>query len=153
MGSGGKTVVKPAVKSIVMLSKKSKRTVRLHPGTIKVLADAWPIHAKPDDYVFTTPTGAPVDQANFYKRVWLRTLRRMGVRERPFYNTRHSYVSYMLSIGKRLAFVSEQTGHSIRTLERHYAKYLPQEDDLTLPGEGESETGTPASGLAKTGQK
>jgi hypothetical protein len=31
--------------------------------------------------------------------------------------------------------VSEQTGHGIRTLERHYAKYLPQDDDLTLPAE------------------
>jgi hypothetical protein len=41
----------------------------------------------------------------------------------------------MLSIGKKLAFVSEQTGHSIRTLEKHYKKYLPQDDDLALPFE------------------
>ena len=114
-------------------TKKSKRTIRLHPGTVAVLRDAWPIHADPDDYVFKTTTGSPVDQANFYKRLWIPALRRLGLRERPFYNTRHSYVSYMLSIGKRLAFVSAQTGHSIRTLERHYKKYLPQEDDLTLP--------------------
>jgi integrase len=134
-------------------TKKSRRTIRLHPGTTEVLKAVWPIHAAPDDYVFTTPTGAPIDQANFYKRIWLPELRRAGLRERPFYNTRHSYISYMLSVGKRLAFVSEQTGHSIRTLERHYAKYLPQEDDLTLPVEGENKTGTPKANEAKTSAK
>lgn len=114
---------------------KSKRVVRLHATTVEVLQAAWPIHAQPTDYVFTTPTGVPINENNFYKRVWLPTLRRLKIRERPFYNCRHSYISYLLSIGKALAFVSAQTGHSIRTLEKHYKKYLPQESDLVLPFE------------------
>ncbi len=116
-------------------TRKSKRTIRLHSPTIRILRDAWPIHANPDDYVFTTPTGAPIDQGNFYKRIWLPALRKLGLRERAFYNCRHSYISYLLSLGKSLALVSAQTGHSIRTLERHYKKYLPQDDDLSLPDE------------------
>ena len=70
---------------------------------------------------------------NFYQRVWLPALRRLGIRERPYYNTRHSYVSFMISIGKKVAFVSEQTGHSIRTLEARYKKYFPTDDDLEIP--------------------
>jgi integrase len=46
-------------------TKKSRRTVRLHPNTVKVLRDRWPIGADPDDYVFTTPGGAPIDEQNF----------------------------------------------------------------------------------------
>lgn len=112
---------------------RSKREIRLHQPTLRVLTSAWPVHAAPTDFVFATPAGKPILEQNFYRRIWLPTLRRLKIRERPFYNCRHSYVSFMLSIGKRLAFVSEQTGHSIRTLEKHYKKYLPQDDDLKLP--------------------
>ena len=55
-------------------------------------------------------------------------LRRLNIRPRPFYNTRHSYASFLVSVGAKLAFVSAQTGDSIKTLEAHYAKYLPQAD-------------------------
>ena len=34
----------------------------------------------------------------------------------------------MLSIGAKLAFVSAQTGDSIKTLEAHCAKYIPDAD-------------------------
>ncbi len=50
------------------------------------------------------------------------------VRPRPFYNTRHSYTSFLFSIGAKPAFVSAQTGDSIRTLEKYYAKYIPEAD-------------------------
>ena len=40
----------------------------------------------------------------------------------------------MISIGKKVAFVSEQTGHSIRTLEARYKKGFPTDDDLEVPG-------------------
>ena len=92
-------------------------------------------YAKPDDFVFTTPSGTPIDEDNFQSRIWLPTLRRLGIRERPFYNTRHSYISYMISIGKKVAFVSEQTGVSIKTIEKHYKKYFPAESDMEIPGE------------------
>jgi len=87
-----------------------------------------PLHVEPDDYVFTTPNGAPISVDSFYHREWLPMLRRLNIRPRPFYNTRHSYVSFLLSIGAKSAFVSSQTGDSIRTLETHYAKYVPGAD-------------------------
>jgi hypothetical protein len=37
-------------------------------------------------------------------------------------------VSFLLSIGAKSAFVSSQTGDSIRTLETHYVRYLPGAD-------------------------
>jgi integrase len=92
-------------------TKKSKREPRLHPGTAKVLRGVWPLDTKPDDYIFTTPRGAPADQDNFQSRIWLPTLRALKLRERPFYNTRHSYISTMISVGKKVGFVSEQAGH------------------------------------------
>jgi integrase len=50
--------------------------------------------ADPEDYVFTTSVGTPIDESNFYHREWLPMLRRLKIRPRPFYNTRHSYISF-----------------------------------------------------------
>jgi integrase len=86
------------------------------------------VHVAPDDYVFTTPEGTPIDANNFYKREWLPMIRRLNISPRPFYNTRHSYTSFMLSSGAKSAFVSAQTADSIKTLEAHYAKYIPDTD-------------------------
>ena len=51
-------------------------------------------------------------------------LRKLQIRPRPFYNTRHSYASFMLSIGTKMNFISAQTGDREETLKKHYAKYL-----------------------------
>jgi integrase len=82
----------------------------------------------PDGYVFTTPSGAAITEDNFYKREWLPMLRRLKLRPRPFYNTRHSYISFMLSSGRSALYVSKQTGDRIQTLETNYAKYQPEAD-------------------------
>jgi integrase len=84
--------------------------------------------ADPNDYVFTTPAGTAIDESNFYKREWLPMLRRLKIRPRPFYNTRHSYISFMLSSGHSALFVSKQAGDKIGTLETNYARYLPEAD-------------------------
>jgi hypothetical protein len=39
-----------------------------------------------------------------------------------------STAKFLLSIGVKSAFVSSQRGDSIRTLETHYARYLPGAD-------------------------
>ncbi len=43
-------------------------------------------------------------------------LRKLQIRPRPFYNTRHSYASFMLSIGAKMNFISAQTGDREETL-------------------------------------
>jgi len=108
---------------------RSNREIHLHSNLVEVLRNHLPLQVNPEDYVFTTPRGTPIDEVNFYRREWLPILRRSPeVRPRPFYNTRHSYTSFLFSIGAKPAFVSAQTGDSIRTLEKYYAKYIPEAD-------------------------
>jgi hypothetical protein len=38
-------------------------------------------------------------------------------------------VSFLYSIGAKSGFISSQTGDSIKTLERDYAKYIKEADD------------------------
>jgi hypothetical protein len=54
----------------------------------------------------------------------------------------------MISLGKKVAFVAEQTGDSIRTLEKRYKKYFPSDDDVEIPGQELSET--PVDGISST---
>ncbi len=35
--------------------------------------------------------------SGFYQREWVPMLRRLGIRPRPFYNARHTYISFMIS--------------------------------------------------------
>jgi hypothetical protein len=45
--------------------------------------------------VLTTPNGAPIDQVNFYARKWVPVLEEPEIRLRPFYNVRHTYITYL----------------------------------------------------------
>jgi integrase len=120
-------------------TKRSNRQIQLSEHLLDIMRDhlsydpagEWMTSraANPDDYVFTTPAGTPIDEKNFYSREWLEMLRRVKIRpRRPFYNTRHSYISFMLSSGHTAMFVSQQSGDTIKTLEANYARYLPEVD-------------------------
>jgi integrase len=102
----------------------SNRQIRLHENLVDVLKDHIRFMLEPEAYLFTTSEGAPIDESNFYKREWLPMLCKLKIRPRGFYNTRHSYASFMLSIGTRMNFISAQTGDSEETLKKHYAKYI-----------------------------
>jgi len=110
---------------------RSNREIHLHDNVVKVLSEEnpAPLSVDPEEYLFTTPAGTPIDVGNFYKREWLPILKSKKIRARPFYNTRHSYVSFLYSIGAKSGFISSQTGDSIKTLETDYAKYIKEADD------------------------
>ena len=112
---------------------------------MRLLRDRLPTHPAHDDFVFTTPTGSPIDQANFYRREWVPMLRRLRIRPRPFYNTRHTYISYMLAIGARPLWVARQTGTSLKMIEEHYgeARVLAAELDALISDAREPETRNP----------
>ena len=109
---------------------RSNREIHLHDNVVEVLKikNPEPPTENPDDYFFTTLEGTPIDETNFYKREWLPVLRANKIPLRPFYNTRHTYVSFLYSIGASSGFISQQTGDSIKTLEADYAKYIEEAD-------------------------
>ena len=98
-------------------SGPSNRQIRLHDNLVDVLKEHGRFILEPEADVFTTPKRTPIDEGNFYKREWLPMLRKLKVRPRPFYNTRHSYASFMLSVGAKMSFISAQTGDKEDTLK------------------------------------
>ena len=121
---------------------RSRRDVIVHEGIDGVLRTLRPHDAAAGDFVFRTPRGAPVDEANFQRREWLPALRALGIRRRPFYNCRHTYISTLLAAGAKPLFVCRQTGTSLEMIEKHYgdARVDAQQLDQMIAGTS-SETG------------
>jgi hypothetical protein len=99
--------------------RRSRRDVIVHEGTDTVLRTLKPRDAAGDDFVFQTPGGAPIDEANFQRREWLSALHALGIQTRPFY-CRRTYISMLLAAGAKPLFVCRQTGTSLEMIEKHY---------------------------------
>jgi len=100
---------------------KSKRDVVIHDQLVTVLLSRMSLDPEPDAFVFTTVTGAAIEESTFVRREWLPALRPLRIRPRPFYNTRHTYISSLLAAEDKPLFVCRQTGTSLEMIERHYA--------------------------------
>lgn len=64
-----------------------------------------------------------------FRWYWVPTLKRLGIRHRPPYNTRHTYATTMLMAGMKPAFCAGQMGHSVEIFLRTYAKWIPGAGD------------------------
>ena len=56
-------------------------------------------------------------------------LKRLGIRYRPPYNTRHTYASMLLMAGMKPAYCAGQLGHSVEIFHSTYAKWIPGAGD------------------------
>ena len=82
------------------------------------------------EHVFTSPrTSEPWLTDKAPRVVFQACLQRLGIRQRPAYNTRHTYATRMLMAGLNLAFIADQLGHSIAMLLKHYARWMRSDAD------------------------
>ena len=102
-----------------------------------MLLERRPPNAKPDDLVFPSKRGKPIDDHNFRNRAWKTVLKRVNIPYRKPYNTRHSFVSHAIDQGLTPAEVSELTGHSEETIFRNYLGSV--KGKVTLPELWDSE--------------
>jgi len=49
-----------------------------------------PLHATDETFLFTTPTGRPIDEERFVEKHWHRAIRATGIRPRKF--TWHTFI-------------------------------------------------------------
>jgi integrase len=112
-------------------TKGSARTVKLLPNVIELLKTILPLHVEPNSYVFTNDQGKPINQ-NEFGRKFGDVLRVLEIRPRPFYNTRHTYISVALTLGCNPKWIAEQTGTSLAMIEKSYGRYIRDDGDALL---------------------
>ena len=112
-------------------TRASRRTLTLLPNVIDVLKTLLPLHLSPEGYVFTGADGKPIDQSEF-ARGFQGVLRVLKIRPRPFYNTRHTFISLALTLGCNPKWIAEQTGTSLIMIQQNYGKYIRDDGDALL---------------------
>lgn len=82
-------------------------------------------------YVFTVPNSNRSYFSNSGFRQWFKqALKELNIRERPSYNTRHTYATMLLMDGINPTLIANQLGHSLQVLTKNYARWLNSERDL-----------------------
>lgn len=89
-----------------------------------------PKDAKPDDLVFLTRQGNPIDEHNFSQRAWRTILKKLGIDYRSPYITRSTFVSQCLEAGHSPLSVAAISGHDVRVLYENYAGVV---NPMSLP--------------------
>jgi len=87
----------------------------------EILQSIKPENAKPDDPVFLTRQGNPIDEHNFSQRAWKTILDRLGIPYRRPYISRSSFVSHCLEAGNSPSSIAPITGHDVRVIYQNYA--------------------------------
>jgi len=113
-------------------TKGSWRTIRLLPNVEDLLKQSKPLRVTEGDYLFTNTEGGPLDQDQWRKDYWYKSLRALSIRERKFYATRHTYISVALSAGVNIKWLAEQCGTSVAMIEKHYGRYIRDDGDAPL---------------------
>ena len=77
-------------------------------------------------FVFCNRDGKPLSNNNVTKRVWHPTLRFLGMKRRPPYQTRHTAATLWLGSGEAPEWIARQMGHTTtEMLFRVYSRFVP----------------------------
>ncbi|ESA38092.1 site-specific recombinase [Leptolyngbya sp. Heron Island J] len=113
------------------------RAFKLSADLVEMLRKRQPTKVRPDDLVFTSAEGNPIDDHNFRRRHWTPALDIASVPYRKPYNTRHSFISQALDQGWSVSEIASITGNSEETILRHYTGSVRGEAELKSVWESE----------------
>jgi integrase len=103
------------------------RTVVISPAISAMLRSHSETPHKPDDLVFSSPQGNPLDDHNFNRRAWKTIISKIGIEYRKPYATRHSAISHALANGENYIAVAEASGHNPKVMFQNYASSINQQ--------------------------
>lgn len=87
----------------------------------------------PDDLLFTSRSGGPVDRSNHRTREWRPAVERAGLDFNPtMRDLRHAHASWAVNGGADVKAVQERLGHASITTTQNYLHTLPESDAEAL---------------------
>jgi integrase len=123
------------------------RLVQLNSRAIEFLkAQKEHTFLRKDGWVFQDPATDErwADDRKVREDYWQPTLKRLGIRYRNPYQTRHTYATMLLMAGVAPAYGARQLGHSVEMFLRTYAKWIDGGQNAIEMGKLEHLLGTPA---------
>jgi integrase len=107
------------------------RVVRLNSQSMAAIESQKALTYEAGQEVFHDPYySAPWQYARITdSHFWAPTLKRLGIRHRRPYNTRHTYATLGLMSGLNPAYMAKQMGHSLEMFFKVYADWINGDDD------------------------
>jgi integrase len=97
-------------------SEASRRTVRVPPFLVDVLAAHLATYADGSGLIFSAPNGGPIRRSNFRRRIWLPVVAASVGPPCTFHDLRHSHAALLIAQGEHPKVIQERLGHaSIKT--------------------------------------
>ena len=112
---------------------RSRRTITIAPAVAALLEKR--IDGRlADDFVFTSRTGLPLHNGDFYTHVWRKLMTAVAAEHIApfrFHDLRHTHVAWLIAGGAPLPHIQARLGHeSITTTIDTYGHLLPVGDEL-----------------------
>jgi len=116
-------------------SSASRRTVPMLPRLSSILAERHRVQGRPgpEELVFPSEAGTPLDRHNLLTREFEPALERAGLRKIRFHDLRHTYASLCIAAGMDPKALQQAMGHSSITVTMDtYAHLFPGSYDRAL---------------------
>jgi integrase len=109
----------------------SNRTIRISDLVVKVLAllPSRPLGLK---YVFVNKFGEPMNAKKWSEHNWAEPLRKLEIRHRKFYATRHTFITETIRRGENPLAVAQYCGTSLSMIQADYCGTLRLNLDQTV---------------------
>ncbi len=97
-------------------AEASRRTVRVPPFLVDVLAAHLATNGDDSGLIFSAPGGGPIRRSNFRRRIWLPAVAASVGPPCTFHDLRHSHAALLIAQGEHPKVIQERLGHaSIKT--------------------------------------
>jgi len=104
------------------LKTQERRRFPCNDSLMSMLKSIKPKSPDPEELVFPSPEGKTIDLNNFRNRIWKKVLKELGIEYRKLYQTRHTFITHALEVGKLDAKdVARLVGKSPEVIYQHYA--------------------------------
>ena len=112
------------------------RDIDLTPQAIESINNQKPFTFLADAHIFHNPVTGKAwgDQDKQRINFWNPTLRKLGIRHRRAYETRHTYATMLLMAGCNPAYAASQMGHSLQMFFSIYARWIRAQEDAKEHG-------------------
>jgi integrase len=91
--------------------------------------------------VFVNKEGRPINAKKWFEHNWAEPLRKLQIRHRKFYATRHTFITEMVKAGRMIKAIGDYVGTPTTMIESNYAGVLSMEPDREIFGKSKKHNG------------